>query len=176
MLEISRQLCIDPDINMDEAVFSSEMNNLSRNRSIAYLLESKKIIESDVEETLKLYTKMCSMSVTSESLANLGLILASDGINPQTGVRLLQTHTVHIIKTIMLTCGMYDGSGEFAVHVGIPTKSGVGGGLVSVVDKLMGIGVYSPSLDEKGNCIAGRPLLEYLSHEFKLHIFDRHSL
>lgn len=176
MLDISRQLCLDPDINMDEAVFSSEMNNLSRNRSIAYLLESKKIIESDVEETLKLYTKMCSMSVTSESLANLGLILASDGVNPHTGVRLLQTHTVHIIKTIMLTCGMYDGSGEFAVHVGIPTKSGVGGGLVSVVDKLMGIGVYSPSLDEKGNCIAGRPLLEYLSREFRLHIFDRHSL
>lgn len=176
MLEISKQLCLDPDIDMDEAVFSSEMNNLSRNRSIAYLLESKRIIESDVEETLKLYTKMCSMSVTSESLANLGLILASDGINPNTGVRLLQTHTVHIIKTIMLTCGMYDGSGEFAVHVGIPTKSGVGGGLLSVVDNLMGIGIYSPSLDEKGNCIAGRPLLEYLSRECRLHIFDRHNL
>ena len=66
---------------------------------------------------------------------------------------------------------MYDGSGEFAVHVGIPTKSGVGGGLLSVVDKQMGIGIYGPSLDEKGNCIAGRPLLEYLSSELNLHMF-----
>lgn len=73
----------------------------------------------------------------------------------------------------MLTCGMYDGSGEFAVCVGIPTKSGVGGGLLSVVDDRMGIGVYGPSLDAKGNCIAGRPMLEYLSRELKLHIFDR---
>jgi len=176
MLAFSRELCLDPEIELNEAVFQSEMNNLSRNRSIAYLLESKKIIESDVEQSLELYTKMCSLNVSAETLANLGLILASDGIDPNTERRLLRTDTVHIIKTIMFTCGMYDGSGEFAVHVGIPTKSGVGGGLLSVVDKLMGIGVYSPSLDEKGNCIAGRPLLEYLSKEFKLHIFDRHKL
>lgn len=176
MLDFSRRLCLDPDIDLNEAVFKSEMNNISRNRSIAYLLESKKIIDTNVEESLNIYTKMCSLNVTAESLANLGLILASDGVDPNTGERLLSTQTVHIIKTIMLTCGMYDGSGEFAVHVGIPTKSGVGGGLLSVVDKLMGLGIYSPSLDEKGNCIAGRPLLEYLSKEFKLHIFDRHKL
>lgn len=176
MLDITRRLCLDPDIEINEAVFKSEMNNISRNRSIAYLLESKQIIEADVEKSIELYTKMCSLNVTAESLANLGVILSSDGIDPTTGERLLQTHTVHIIKTIMLTCGMYDGSGEFAVHVGIPTKSGVGGGLLSVVDKLMGIGIYSPSLDEKGNCIAGRPLLEYLSKELNLHIFDRHKL
>lgn len=176
MLELSQRLCLDPDIEINDAVFKSEMNHLSRNRSIAYLLESKGIIESDVEQSLELYIKMCSLNVTAESLANLGMILASDGINPNTGMRLLNTSTVHIIKTIMFTCGMYDGSGEFAVHVGIPTKSGVGGGLLSVVDKLMGIGIYSPSLDEKGNCIAGRPLLEHLSKKFKLHIFDRHKL
>lgn len=176
MLDFSRKLCLDPDIEMNTTVFTSEMNNISRNRSIAYLLESKKIIEADVEKSVELYTKMCSLNVTAESLANFGVILASDGINPNTNERYLHTNTVHIIKTIMLTCGMYDGSGEFAVHVGIPTKSGVGGGLLSVVDKLMGIGIYSPSLDEKGNCIAGRPLLEYLSKKLNLHIFDRHKL
>lgn len=171
----ARKLCMDPEIELDKDVYHSEKANISRNRAIAYLLESKGIIENDVEDTLDLYTKMCSLSVTAESLANLGLILANDGIDPNTGTRLLKTSTVHTIKTIMLTCGMYDSSGEFAVYVGIPTKSGVGGGLVSTVDKEMGIGVFSPSLDEKGNCIAGRPLLQHLSRELKLHIFDMSS-
>ena len=171
MLLYSRKLCLDPDIQFNESVFQSEMSHLSRNRAIAYLLESKGIIDNDVEDTLKLYTKMCSLDVTAESLAGLGLVLAMGGVNPETGERLLSPSVVQIVKTIMLTCGMYDGSGEFAVHVGIPTKSGVGGGLLSVVDKQMGIGIYGPSLDEKGNCIAGRPLLEYLSSELNLHMF-----
>lgn len=171
----AKKICMDPDMELDKAVYNSEKANISRNRAISYLLESKGIIENDVEDTLELYTKMCSLTVTAQSLANLGMILANDGIDPSSGTRLLKSETVHIIKTIMFTCGMYDGSGKFAVHVGIPTKSGVGGGLVSVVDKLMGIGVYSPSLDEKGNCIAGRPLLEHLSKELKLHIFERNN-
>ena len=103
---------------------------------------------------------------------HLALVLANDGVDPNTGESLISKEVVRVIKTIMLTCGMYDGSGEFAVHVGIPTKSGVGGGLMSVVDKRMGIGIYSPSLDPKGNCIAGRPMLEYLAQEFHLHMFD----
>jgi len=176
MLDITRTLCMDNEIALNEDVFNSEMNNISRNRAIAYLLESKGIIESDVEETLKFYTRMCSMDVTAENLATLGMVLASDGIVPGTDTRIFKTETVHILKTIMLTCGMYDSSGQFAVHVGIPTKSGVGGGLVSTVDKVMGIGIYSPPLDKKGNCIAGEPILEYLSKQFKLHIFDRHII
>lgn len=173
MMEFTRKLCLDPEIDLDEAVFQSEMNHISRNRAIAYLLESKGIIETGVEESLKLYTQMCSLRVTAKSLANLGLVLASDGVHPETGNQLLSPYTAEIVKTIMLTCGMYDGSGEFAVRVGIPTKSGVGGGLLSVADNQMGIGVYGPALDEKGNCIAGRPLLEYLSRELNLHIFAR---
>ena len=114
---------------------------------------------------------MCSLDVTAESLANLGLVLALGGKNPQTGKQIISPKVAQIVKTIMLTCGMYDGSGEFAVHVGIPTKSGVGGGLLSVVDKEMGIGIYGPSLDHKGNCIAGRPMLEFLSNHLNLHIF-----
>jgi len=171
----AKKLCMDPDMELDKDVYNSEKANISRNRAIAYLLESKGIIENDVEDTLDLYTKMCSLTVTAQSLANLGLILANDGIDPTTENRLLKTETVHTIKTIMLTCGMYDSSGEFAVYVGVPTKSGVGGGLVSTVDKEMGIGVFSPALDEKGNCIAGRPLLEHLSKKLRLHIFDRSS-
>lgn len=172
MVDYTRKVCLDPDIDINEAVFCSEMSHVSRNRAIAYLLESKEIIESDVEASLELYTKMCSLNVTAQSLSNFGMILATGGINPKSGERLISDKTVGIIKTIMLTCGMYDGSGEFAVRVGIPTKSGVGGGLLSVVDDRMGIGVYGPSLDEKGNCIAGRPLLQYLSAELGLHIFD----
>ena len=173
VLKITRELCMDPEIGFDESVYNSEMNNISRNRAIAYLLESKNIIESDVEETLKLYTKLCSMTVTAESLANFGMVLANDGVNPETGYRMLSDSAVQIIKTIMLTCGMYDSSGEFAVRVGIPTKSGVGGGLMSAVNKTMGIGIFGPSLDEKGNCIAGNAVLEYLSKKLGLHFLNR---
>lgn len=173
ILEFTRKLCMDPDIQLNEAMYQSEMSHISRNRAIAYLLESKNIIETGVEESLKLYTQMCSLSVTAASLANLGLVFAADGVHPETGEQLISPYTARIVKTIMLTCGMYDGSGEFAVRVGIPTKSGVGGGLLSVADDRMGIGVYGPALDAKGNCIAGRPLLEYLARELKLHIFQR---
>ena len=171
LLDISRKLCKDPLLSMDEKVYLSEMNNCARNRSITWLLKSKDIIKNNVDETLELYTAMCSISVTPASLANLGLILANDGIDPVSGERLLSSFTVRVVKTIMLTCGMYDGSGQFAVEVGFPTKSGVGGGLLSVVDKEMGIGIYGPSLDNKGNCIAGASMLRYLSAEFGLHIF-----
>ena len=175
ILDFIRKICMDPEIKLNEDVFRSEMSTISRNRSIAYLLESKGIIETDVERTLELYTKLCSLDVTAENLATLGLVLAMDGTNPITEEVFFKPSVSHVIKTIMLTCGMYDGSGEFAIFVGIPTKSGVAGGLVSSVDKLMGIGVYNPALDEKGNTIVGRPLLEYMSRKFDLHIFARHN-
>lgn len=171
MSDFAREICLDHDIEFNSVVYKSEMSHVSRNRAIAYLLESKGIIDTNVEASLELYTKMCSLDVTAESLANLGLVLALGGKNPTTGRQIISPKVAQIVKTIMLTCGMYDGSGEFAVHVGIPTKSGVGGGLLSVVDKEMGIGIYGPSLDEKGNCIAGRPMLEYLSNQLNLHIF-----
>ncbi len=171
LLEISRKLCKDKKIALDEKVYSSEMANCSRNRAISWLLKSKGFLDNDVEDVLRLYTAMCSLSVNALSLANFGLILSNDGVDPETGTRLLSSSTVRITKTIMLTCGMYDGSGQFAVEVGFPTKSGVGGGLLSVADKEMGIGIYGPSLDNKGNCIAGTTMLKYLSAQFDLHIF-----
>ncbi|MBP3759025.1 MAG: glutaminase A [Firmicutes bacterium] len=172
MLDISRKLMLDDSVRLDEKVFRSEMENCERNRAIGWLLKSKGITRNDVDEVLNLYTAMCSLSVSARSLANLGLILANGGTDPVSGSKLLSQETVRIVKTIMLTCGMYDGSGQFAVEVGLPTKSGVGGGLLSVVDKVMGIGIYGPSLDKKGNCIAGGAMLRYLSSKFRLHMFQ----
>ena len=172
MLKYARKLCMDDGIVMDEKVYQSEMSHCSRNRAIAYLLQSKGILEADVEKSLDLYIRMCSLSVTAESLAGLGLVLANGGLHPETGTRMIDADAVRVAKTIMMTCGMYDGSGEFAVRVGIPSKSGVGGGILSVVEKQMGIGIYGPSLDTKGNSIGGQRMLEYLSKELKLHLFE----
>ena len=171
ILRFTRNICSDPDIDMDEKAYDSEMKTCSRNRSIAYLLESKGIITTDVEDTLRFYTKMCSMSATADSLSNLGAILANDGVCSDTGKRFMSSRTARIAKTMMLTCGMYDGSGTFAVKVGIPTKSGVGGGLLSVSDKRAGLGVFGPALDTQGNSIAGCKLLREISNDLRLNLF-----
>ena len=171
MLRFSKELCDDDEIVMNKTVYESEMSTCSRNRAIAYLLESKNIIESDVEDALRFYTKMCSLNVTAESLANFANRIANDGVGNITGKRYLSSKTVRIVKTLMLTCGMYDGSGTYAVEVGIPTKSGVGGGLLAVSDKRAGIGVFGPSLDPKGNSIAGCRLLKEISNKLHLSLF-----
>lgn len=175
MLSSVRGLCSDKYITMDEDVFKSEWSHSARNRSLAYLLQSKGLINGNVDETLLLYTQLCSLSVTAESLSNLGQVLANGGVQPETGRRLLKEEVVRTTLTMMLTCGMYDGSGEFAVRVGLPSKSGVGGGILSVVPGGMGIGVYGPSLDSKGNSAAGQKVLEYISRTEKLHILDRYT-
>jgi len=171
MLRFTRAICSDDEITLNEAVFESEMKTCSRNRSIAYLLESKGIITTDVEDVLKFYSRLCSLNCTAASLANLGQKLANDGVDADTGKRFMSSKSARIAKTLMLTCGMYDGSGTFAIEVGIPTKSGVGGGLLSVSDKRAGIGVFGPALDEQGNSIAGVSLLKEISNELRLNLF-----
>lgn len=171
LLDFTRKLCMDDEIILDEAVFASEKLTGDRNRSIAYLLKSKGIVENDVDEVLDLYFKMCSLSVTAKSLASMGINLANDGTSISTGEQLIPPHESRRIKTLMLTCGMYDGSGEFALNVGVPSKSGVGGGVLSCVNKRYGIGIFGPSLDEKGNSKAGCMCLRELSKKLKLHIF-----
>lgn len=172
VLDFTRKLCMDDEIALDENVFISEKTTGDRNRSIAYLLKSKGIVENDVEEVLDFYFKMCSLSVTAKSLAAMGATLANNGRCIATGEQLIPPHESKRIKTLMLTCGMYDGSGEFALNVGVPSKSGVGGGVLSCVDKRYGIGIFGPSLDEKGNSKAGCMCLRELSKKMKLHIFQ----
>ena len=124
-----------------------------------------------MEDALKFYTRMCSLDVTAESLANFANRIANDGVGNISEKRYMSSETMRIVKTLMLTCGMYDGSGTYAVEVGIPTKSGVGGGLLAVSDKRAGIGVFGPALDAKGNSIAGCRLLKEISEKLRLALF-----
>lgn len=171
ILDMFRTISKNPklDINMD--VYLSEKKTGDRNRSIAYFLRDIGILEGDVEEILDLYFRQCSIEVSCDDIANMGMFLANQGIDIESGKNIAPKHLTQIVKTFMITCGMYDASGEFAINVGIPSKSGVSGGIMSSVPNKMGIGVIGPALDLKGNSIAGVRLLEDLSKEFKLSIF-----
>lgn len=138
---------------------------------MAYLLKNDGVINGDVEEILDLYFKQCSIEIDCVDLARIGLIFANYGIDIETGERVISENVSRMVKTFMVTCGMYDASGEFAIKVGIPAKSGVGGGIMASVPRKMGIGVYGPSLDKKGNSIAGIKVLEDLSKQLELSIF-----
>ena len=170
--DYTRRVCMDLDISLNEEVYHSEYMTGNRNRAIGYLLKSKDVLKGDVSATVDLYFRMCSLSVNARSLAGLSLVLSCGGVNPETGTRIFDKEVCRIVKTLMLTCGMYDGSGEFAVRTGIPAKSGVGGGVTACGKKGMGIGTYGPALNLKGNSIGGIHALEYLSRELGLHILD----
>ncbi|MBM7870155.1 glutaminase [Clostridium pascui] len=171
ILKFTRMITNNADITINEEVYKSEKITGNRNRSLAYFMKSTGVITKDVEEILDVYFKQCSMEVTCRDIARIGAMLGNDGVMPWNGKRAIPRHVAKIIKTIMVTCGMYDGSGDFAVNVGVPAKSGVGGGILAAVPGRMGIGVIGPSLDIKGNSIAGIKVLEDLSRELDLSIF-----
>lgn len=170
LLDFTKLITEDENIDVNYRVYCSEAETGFRNISMGYFLKGDGIIEGDVEEALHIYFKQCSIEGTAQTISKLGKFLANDGIL-STGEKIISTRIAKIIKTLMVTCGMYDNSGEFAVKVGIPSKSGVGGGICSVVPGKMGIGIYSPALDRKGNSLAGIYLLEDLSKELSLNIF-----
>ena len=138
---------------------------------MAYLMQSDNVLECDAEQALDLYFRMCSISVTTEDLARYAMLLANDGINPATGERLVESRHVRVVKTLMVTCGMYDYSGEYAATVGMPSKSGVGGGIIAAPIGKCGIAAYGPALDEKGNSVGGLKIMEFLSEKMDLHMF-----
>ena len=124
-----------------------------------------------MEEVLDCYFRACSIQVDCKALAHIGAVLSNRGRIPQTDERIFPAAMAQSVNAILTTCGMYDGSGEFALRVGIPAKSGVGGGIMAVVPTRMGIGIFGPALDRKGNSVAGIQLLERLSRELYLSIF-----
>lgn len=157
---------------IDEAVWASERATGDRNRAIAYLLRSQGIVGPRVDETLDLYFAQCSILVTADDLAVLGATLANRGVHPLTGEQAVPRRFTPDLLSVALTCGMYDYAGEWAYSVGIPAKSGVGGGIVGMVPGVAGIAVFSPRLDAHGNSVRGVRAFEALSQEFDLHLFD----
>lgn len=170
LLDSFKKISEDETLDVNYKIYCGESETGNRNRAMGYFLKGEGIIEGNVEDALDIYFKQCSIEVTAKTLAKIGLFLANNG-KLSTGEIVITPKIATIVKTLMVTCGMYDSSGEFAVRAGIPSKSGVGGGILSVVPGKMGIGVYGPSLDKKGNSIAGVALLEDLSTELNLTIF-----
>ena len=171
LLELIRTITGNPHISYNEEVYLSEKATGSKNKAIAYLMNSRGFLKGDIEDILDSYFKQCSIEVDCLDVAKIGLFLANRGIIPDTEDRIYGAKTTSTITAIMATCGMYDFSGEYAIKVGIPSKSGVAGGVLATIPNKMGIAVYSPALDEFGNSIVGYNIMKDLSKELNLNIY-----
>jgi glutaminase len=157
---------------MDEAVYRSEAETGHRNRAIGHLLRNVDAVKGPVDDIVDLYFRQCSILVTASDLARMGATLAHIGQNPATGEQVFDLTAVRNTLAVMFTCGMYDHSGNWAYDVGVPAKSGVGGGIVGVVNRQLGIGTFSPRLDAKGNSVRGAAAFTDVADELGLHVFD----
>jgi glutaminase len=159
-------------LDVDMSVFMSERTTGHRNRAIAHLLLNFGMVGPRLDETLDLYFQQCSALVNCHDLAMMGATLANGGVNPLTRERAVEARYVKDILSVMYSCGMYDYSGQWGYDVGLPAKSGVGGGIVAVVPGRLGIGVFSPLLDPRGNSVRGIETCVELSRRFGLHVFE----
>ena len=171
LLELACQLAENPELCVDEAVYESEKLTGNKNRALAYLLTAYGMVSDPVEQILDCYFRACSILVTCRDLAKIAHIFANHGVHPQTGQRLFPAEYARYVNATLATCGMYDGSGEFALTGGFPAKSGVGGGILGVIPRRMGIGVFAPALDRHGNSVAGVQALARLSRALDLSIY-----
>ena len=160
------------DLRIDQAVLESESLTGNRNRAIAYLMRNFGLIDEQVNESLHQYFSQCSLLVTCQDVAVMGATLANMGTNPLTGKRVFAFEYIKYVLTVMLTCGLYDYAGAWAYEVGLPAKSGVAGGIFGVVNRQLGISVYSPKLDAQGNSVRGILACKELASHFGLHAFE----
>ena len=160
------------NVFVDEAVFDSEKKTAHRNRSIAHLLRHFEIIGDDIEASLDLYFKQCSILFDTTDLAFMAATLANGGIQPKTQERVIQNEFIPDLLSLMFTCGMYDSAGEWAYTVGLPAKSGVSGCLLAVVPGQLGIAAYSPLVDKQGHSVRSMLAIKELVTHFKLNIFS----
>jgi glutaminase len=157
---------------VDNTVFTSERATGHRNRAIGHLMLNFDMVGRNIEETLELYFQQCSVLVNCHDLAVMGATLANGGINPVTRERAIDANYVKDLLSVMYTCGMYDYAGEWAYRIGIPAKSGVGGGIVAVIPGQAGIATFSPRLDSKGNSVRGLEVFNDLAERFDLHVLE----
>ena len=170
-LAFARKLTGNETLEFDYEVYRSERETGYKNRSIANLMKSNGILDGEIEPHLEVYFSLCSVNATCRDLAYFAAVLSNDGRDPKTGEELVPLRVVRLVRSLMVTCGMYDFSGEYAATVGMPSKSGVGGGIIACPIGKCGIAVYGPALDGKGNSVGGLKILEYLSQKLELSMF-----
>lgn len=159
------------DLQLDTTVYESEMAANHRNRGIATLLEGHQRIYSDPDEAVDLYTRQCSLRVTSRDLAVMAAVLANEGTHPLTGENLLAPVHCHHVLAVMVTAGLYETSGDWLYDTGLPAKSGVSGGFIGITPGAGGLGIVSPPLDPAGNSVRAMAAARWLSSELGLNIF-----
>lgn len=171
LLEFVRRRAGNPMLHDDAEVARSERDHGFRNAALANFMRSFDNLDNPVERVLDFYYYQCSLAMSCTDLARSFLYLANRGICPWTGEAVLTREQARRVNALMLTCGTYDAAGDFAYRVGLPAKSGVGGGIVAVVPDQLVVAVWSPALNEKGNSLAGTAALERFSNETGLSIF-----
>ncbi|HWG05246.1 MAG TPA: glutaminase [Beijerinckiaceae bacterium] len=171
ILRFLQSLADDHSIGIDEAVAASEKRTGFRNTALANYMKSFSVIESPVDFVLGVYFHHCAIAMSCRQLAMAARFLAYSGRNPATGLSVVSPERARRINALMLMCGHYDGSGEFAYRVGLPGKSGVGGGILAVAPGKASIAVWSPGLDHSGNSRLGRSALETLARRTGWSIF-----
>src|SRR3954467_12467122 len=160
-------------LDVDDAVYSSESQTGDRNRAIGYLLKTNAVIKDNVAAVLEVYFRQCAILVTARDIAVMAATLANRGINPVTGEQVLSAYAISRTLSVMTSSGMYDFAGEWIYRVGIPAKSGVGGGILAALPARLGLGSYSPKLDSHGNSVRGIKVCEALSAHYDLHMLNR---
>lgn len=159
------------DLTLDQQVYESETESNHRNLAIARLLAAHDRIYSDSDEATELYTRQCSLLISAQDLALMGATLADAGTNPVTGEQVVSANTCEKVLAVMATAGMYETSGDWLYDVGLPGKSGVGGGIVTIAPGKGGCSTFSPRLDQAGNSVRGRHATIFLSERLGLNLF-----
>ena len=171
ILSFIRSIADEPAVSYSKRVANSEMEHGFRNMALANLMKSFNNLDNDVQEVVQTYFDHCAVEMNTRMLSRAMLYLANHGVDPITGIEHITPQQAKRINAVMLTCGHYDASGDFAFHVGLPGKSGVGGGIVAVIPKLMGIAVWSPGLNAQGNSLVGTEALELFTTKTGLSVF-----
>ena len=156
------------ELPLNEEVYASASQSNFRNRSVVWMLESQGRIYSDPMQALDLYTRQCSLDVTARDLAVMGATLADGGFNPVSRDQVVAPEVCHATLAVMITAGLYETSGDWLYEVGLPGKSGIGGGIVTVSPGKGGLGTFAPPLDEAGNSVRGQLATQYLSRRLGL--------
>ena len=171
ILDFIRRVSNNKKIDFDKEVDDSEAEFGFRNIALVNMMKSFKNIANKTDDVMDIYFKQCSIAMNTKELSKSVLYLANHGVDPITKERFLSESQAKRLNSLMLTCGHYDASGDFAYRVGLPGKSGVGGGIVAIVPELMSICVWSPGLNSKGNSLVGTKALELFTTKTGLSIF-----